>query len=453
MIFRFSMFVALGSVTLCATIARAERLTRRKAIYRMKPYTGRHVRGVDTSTMHKKVMCGYQGWFSAEDDGAQKGWFHYSARGRFEPGHCSIDLWPDVSELDAEEKYATPFKHADGTTACVFSSHNRKTVVRHFKWMKDFGIDGVFLQRFGASIRSGRGLTGRTIVTANVQAGANLHGRTWAMMYDLSGLGPGDIAKYVIEDFKLLIDRMQIRRDKAYLHHNGRPVVSVWGIGFNDNRRYSLSECRQLVKFLKSDPKYGDNTVVLGVPTGWRTLTRDSVRDEKLHDVIRMADIVSPWTVGRYTSPNGARKHAEETTKSDLAWCKNAGKEYLPVIFPGFSWRNLMKGRRANATLGQIPRRKGDFFWSQAVANVKIGANMIYVAMFDEIDEGTAIFKCTNNPPIGASRFLTYEGLPSDHYLWLAGRIGRLLRNKIPANANIPKRIKSKLSGTKAPGN
>ena len=37
-------------------------------------------------------------------------------------------------------------------------------------------------------------------------------------------------------------------------------------------------------------------------------------------------------------------------------------------------------------------------------------------------------FKCTNQPPVG--RFATYEGLPSDHYLRLAGLGGRLLRGE-----------------------
>jgi hypothetical protein len=36
--------------------------------------------------------------------------------------------------------------------------------------------------------------------------------------------------------------------------------------------------------------------------------------------------------------------------------------------------------------------------------------------MFDKVDEGTAIYKCTNDPPLGESKFVTYEGLPSDHY-------------------------------------
>ena len=64
---------------------------------------------------------------------------------------------------------------------------------------------------------------------------------------------------------------------------------------------------------------------------------------------------------------------------------------------------------------------------------------MIYVAMFDEIDEGTAIFKCTNDVPVGAeSKFLTYDGLPSDFYLRLTGNGAKLLRGEIPLSEKIP---------------
>jgi hypothetical protein len=68
---------------------------------------------------------------------------------------------------------------------------------------------------------------------------------------------------------------------------------------------------------------------------------------------------------------------------------------------------------------------------------------MIYVAMFDEVDEGTAIFKCTNGPPVGANRFLTYEGLPNDHYLWLTGEGGRLLRGERIMQKAVPERPES----------
>jgi hypothetical protein len=70
----------------------------------------------------------------------------------------------------------------------------------------------------------------------------------------------------------------------------------------------------------------------------------------------------------------------------------------------------------------------------------RAGASMVYVAMFDEIDEGTAIFKCTGNPPVGENHFLTYEGLPSDYYLWLTGQGGRLLRGEIAPVEDPPRR-------------
>jgi len=80
-----------------------------------------------------------------------------------------------------------------------------------------------------------------------------------------------------------------------------------------------------------------------------------------------------------------------------------------------------------------------EFLWSQFVAAKRAGATMIYVAMFDEVDEGTAIFKCANDVPVGGpNRFLTYEGLPGDFYLQLTGSGARLLRGELPVTDAIP---------------
>jgi hypothetical protein len=61
----------------------------------------------------------------------------------------------------------------------------------------------------------------------------------------------------------------------------------------------------------------------------------------------------------------------------------------------------------------------------------RLGATMINLAMFDEVDEGTAIFKCTNQPPTSDGvKLLTFEGLPSDYYLKLTGLGTRLMNGK-----------------------
>ena len=69
---------------------------------------------------------------------------------------------------------------------------------------------------------------------------------------------------------------------------------------------------------------------------------------------------------------------------------------------------------------------------------------MLYVAMFDEVDEGTAIFKCTNDPPTAnGAKFVTYEGLPSDHYLRLTGLAGRVIRGDLPPDDTPPPGVPS----------
>lgn len=425
-------------VLLPLAAAAADPPTREQVIQQMRPYPGDSVGGTDRSTLTGKVMCGYQGWYTAEGDGSGRGWSHYQRRGRFAPGRCTIDLWPDVSELDADEKFPTPFRHADGSVARVFSSHQPKTVMRHWRWMREYGIDGAFVQRFAVETVNPAALRHCNVVLDACREGANREGRAYAVMYDLSGLRAGGVAT-VIEDWKLLVDRMRLGRDpvdKAYLRHGGKPVVAVWGIGFDDGRRYTLAECRELIEFLKDDPNYGGNTVMLGVPAGWRTLDADALKDPALHDVLLRADIISPWTVGRYDSPQGAARHARERWGPDIRWCAERGKEYLPVAFPGFSWHNMFPDR----PFDQIPRRKGGFLWSQFVHATAAGARAVYVAMFDEMDEGTAIFKCTSNPPVGASKFLNGEGLPSDHYLWLTGMGGRLMRGEVEASDTPPRR-------------
>lgn len=413
-------------------------LTRDAVIAELKPFDGKGTKLADGRELSGKVMCGYQGWFAAEGDGSGRGWQHYTTRREFRPGSCSIDLWPDVSELDADEKFATPFRHADGRVAHVFSSTNRKTIERHFRWMKEYRIDGAFVQRFAVETVHPHGLRHFNTVLSECRAAANLHERAYAVMYDLTGLGKGG-TQVVIDDWKLLVDKMRIGQDEndgAYLHHHGKPLVAVWGIGFSDGRQYTLAECERLVDFLRHDPMYGGSAVMLGVPSGWRTLEADSMSDEALHGIIRKADIVSPWTVGRYATLKDIESHAERRWKPDLAWCREEKKGYLPVVFPGFSWHNL----RPKSPLDQIPRQEGKFLWKQFVELKSAGAGGVYVAMFDELDEGTAIFKCTSDVPVGASRFVTFGDLPSDHYLWLTGQGRALLRGSIAPSSELPVR-------------
>ncbi|CAN5392480.1 hypothetical protein BH11PLA2_BH11PLA2_23490 [soil metagenome] len=397
----------------------------------LQPYRGNSVKGVDTKTLIGKVMCGYQGWFNCPDDGMKLGWTHWAGKSKelFSPENVKVDLWPDLTGFGADERYATGFLKKDGSPAEVFSSANRKTVYRHLEWMREYDIDGAFVQRFANGLKGAYTVHQKNVVLSHVRKGANLNGRAYAVMYDLSGLGAGGVAS-VFKDWRMLREKMQITKDAAYLHHKDKPLVAVWGVGFKDHRKYTLAECRDLIKSLKAD----GCTVMLGVPTGWREGTRDAIADAELRDVLELADVLSPWTVGRYRTPKEATLHGEKVWAQDLKWCQQHTLDYLPVVYPGFSWHN-MKG----APLGSIPRLKGEFLWSQFVAAQRAKCQMIYVAMFDEVDEGTAILKCTDSPPVSKNAvFLTNEGLSSDFYLRLTGEGARMLRGKRPLITEVP---------------
>ncbi len=393
----------------------------------LKPYTGPSVRGADPSTLKGKVMTGYQGWFNCKGDGANLGWTHWAKdTGKpFAPGNIAVDLWPDVSEYDDDELYATGFFHADGTGAKTFSSHNRKTVIRHFKWMRDYGIDGAFVQRFANGLKNKTMRYHKDKVLSSAREGANRYGRTYTIMYDLTGI-PDEFIIKVFDDWRMLRDKMHITEDPAFQHHNGKPLVAIWGVGFNNEikRRPGFQECKELIKKFKA----GGCSVMLGTATGWRAQDKDALQNPELHKVLLMADVLSPWCVGRFGDLPGVQRHAKKYWQQDVIWAREHDIGYMPVVFPGFSWHNLT-GKK----LASIPRLDGQFMWSQVLAIKKAGCDMLYIAMFDEVDEATAIFKCSNNPPTsGGSKFLTLDGLQSDFYLRLAGGAGKLLRDEIP---------------------
>jgi hypothetical protein len=400
----------------------------------LQPYTGPSRSDVDATTLDGKVLCGYQGWFNTPCDGANFGFTHWGqGLERPDGGRFTVDMWPDVSEYAPDDLCEVPgLKMPDGSPAKLYSANRNGPVLLHTKWMRQYGIDGVFVSRFIGEAASPTRSKHVNRVLASLREGCHREGRVWAMMLDLS-TGRRATTKIVMDDWKFLCDQVKVREDSRYLHHQGKPVVLLWGLGFRD-RPWSPEQGKELVEFFKNDPKYGGVYLIGGIDPFWRTLKGESRPDAGWAEVYRSFDAISPWNAGRYRDDASMDRIRKQVWEGDLAELKDSGKGYMPTAFPGFSWDNL---RRTTPGRTMIPRRGGEFYWRQFAIFKELGIRTVFVGMFDEVDEGTAIYKVADKTPVG-KYFVTYEGLPNDWYLKLTGSATRMIRGDVPLSQKIP---------------
>jgi hypothetical protein len=393
--------------------------------------------GVDATTMYGKLLMGYQGWFACPNDGsAPNQWWHWFHNQTPTAANVNTDFLPDTSESTSNELFNTQMTYSNGSPVQLDSSAVQATVLRHFRWMQENQLDGVFLQRFLSDLSSPQFFSFRNQVTANVRAGAEAYGRVFAIMYDVSGQPTNTLVGNLTNDWLYLANTMHVTNSTRYLYHKGKPVVAIWGFGFNDGGHLaSPQQAQTVINWFKAQGV----TVMGGVPTYWRTLQNDSYTNAAWTPVYLSFDVISPWAVGRFGNNAGADNYTANITIPDLAECKTNAIDYMPVAFPGFSWHNENGG-----PLNQIPRNGGAFYWRQIYDDVHAGCNMIYGAMFDEVNEGTAMYKLAPTaarlPAQGEFLALDADGitLNSDWYLRLANQAGKMLRAEIPLQTAIP---------------
>jgi hypothetical protein len=390
-------------------------------------------------------VAGYQGWFTCPGDGAPAsdgapGWSHWFFPGTDagNPNSLAGDQWPDTSELGPGERCPTSFHLSTGVPAFLFSDQNPKTVARHFTWMRQYDIDGAAMQRFTWKVARPDLRNVYDKVLANARAAAEVERRGFFVMYDISGVNMrgSDAAEIIKRDWHHLTEELHLTDSPAYMFDHGKPVVAVWGFGFKD-RDISPDQAMEIIRFLHSGNKPA--TVIGGVPTSWRVLGSDgrwpdSQTQPEWASVYRALDVISPWTVGRFRDDASADAYMRYRLLGDVEEAQRLGIRYMPVVFPGFSWRHGA-GRTKGAPVNEIPRRCGAFYKRQIKNALGSGAQMLFTAMFDEIGEATAIFKIAAEPggtPAGTD-FLALDAdgcsnATSDMYLVLAGQATRALR-------------------------
>ena len=216
---------------------------------------------VSSASLRGKVMCGYQGWFRCPGDASGLGWIHWSRdTQRIAPDTLTFEMWPDMREYAPEERAPAPgFTYPDGRQAELFSSENARTVLRHFEWMREYGIDGAWLQHFVVDLPGGPNAVrypSRMRVLHHVRAAAKQTGRAWALSYDIAGMPNADIYKLLTDDWKRMVDA-GVTREARYLHEGRRPVVQIWGFyRSNAGNQMTAELANRLIAFFHAKGRY-----------------------------------------------------------------------------------------------------------------------------------------------------------------------------------------------------
>lgn len=363
-----------------------------------------------------KLVVGYQAWFGCLGDASPfNSWKTWSITNSPAPGNIRVEMWPDVREYSTT--FQTSFANlGNGQPARLFSSYTDQVVNTHFLWMQQNGIDCVALQRFGGALNAdARDLNFRNGNAVKVKAAAQTYGRKFFIEYDISGWT--NFQTEIKNDWTAYMQTHTT--SSAYAKQNGKPVVSIWGIGVS-GRPGNNASWTDVINWFKSQGCY----VIIGVKKDWRG-------DATNMGAYNAGNMIQPWTVGSYSGTAGANGYVS-TLVADFAYCNAHGQDYQPVVFPGFAWSNWHTGPQ-----NEIPRVHGDFLWRQFYNIRNNGIPNVKVAMFDEYNEATAIAKAAENSSMKPANqyFLTLDAdgvaCSADFYLRLTRDGGKMVKGQI----------------------
>lgn len=371
------------------------------------------------SDVVSKVVAGYQGWFTCPGSSDPvDGWVHWGKNDSVP----TFELWPDTREYSDLYNWGES-KLGNAQPAKLFASYDDQTIDTHFKWMNQYGIDAAAVQRFGTHVDGGVKQEHLDGIFAKSAAAAEKHGTKFFTGWDISGWT--DYMTSLPSDWKDTIKK--ITNSPAYAKEDGKPVVTIWGVGV-DGRPGNGEDALKVIKYLQQEGAF----VIVGSSRQWRNLSEDFLK------AFAQADMVQPWNVGAFNTTDDIAAN-KASQQADADWCKENNVIYQPVVYPGFSWKNLKGGPK-----NQIPRQNGKFMWQQFVNMRELSLSSAMVAMFDEYDEGTAIAKAAENSSMAPYNhyFLTLdadgESLSSDFYLRVTKDGGDMIKCDSPLVQDCP---------------
>ncbi|KAL8727219.1 MAG: hypothetical protein Q9166_006183 [cf. Caloplaca sp. 2 TL-2023] len=178
-----------------------------------------------------------------------------------------FDMFPAVEQYPQECLFTSNFILPDGSKASLFEFNCTGVVDTHFRWMQENSIDGILVQRFYGEFDDQSYLQLLDQIRTAAEKLTNV----------LSQLG---------KDYSTNI--APLMTSSAYLHHEGRPVLELWGLGVN-KAILSAADCATIFHTIRSA---GPNPyVLLGVQWAWTSVAREN---PGYYEVYIQADVIQP---------------------------------------------------------------------------------------------------------------------------------------------------------------
>ena len=365
------------------------------------------------ATLKDRIMVGYQGWFRTANDRDDRGWYHwFRSVGDPSPPFYTVDMWPDTRAYHPRDRVlAGDICTRSGRPAYLFSSTSEAVVRHQFWWMRRNGMDCAFLQRFLTTRRGGDDGTPEWVLM-NVRKAANAEHRLWAVEYDVSGMPAATAYDVLKRDWSWLVNVLKVTDDPCYAREKGRPVVFLWGLPFPD-RNFTPETADQILNYFEHDGTPTGNYVIGSLPNEWAHLSDAWMSHARKYDGIQV------WQTHDYAA--------------DKRLCDLWGCDYYPHVWPGFSWAHLARKQEPAA---YTDRANGRFYRQRIAQALAVGCDRLFVGMFDEYDEGTAIMPMSDDPPLPgppAGRFITNDGSSPTRWMQITAEARAALSKPFPA--------------------
>lgn len=167
-----------------------------------------------------------------------------------------------------------------------------------------------------------------------IRTAVEKYGRTFAVGYDLSSVRLVDFTNVVSELFhNYTTNIVPLMTSSAYLHHEGRPMLELRGIGV-DKTTMNAADSAKIFQAMRS--AIPSPYILLGLQ---HDRASDAKSDPDYHNVYIKADVIQPWAVGAYGNDN-YQTFNRDTSVLDKALSDRFGIKYAPSITPGGSNRN-----------------------------------------------------------------------------------------------------------------